>query len=109
MPIFQDDFGGDRGTPPLKKLSSPPLLGLPLERNTVTRRASEESIRTDLCEGPIPDSPGGHSESPPRDSQTGFSFSIHETSNRVELIERLKRGQTSTWLPNLNVSFSSDS
>lgn len=71
----------------------------------MTRKVSEESIRTDLCEGPVRDSPNSHNESPIQGSSSSFSFSFHQTSDRVELMERLKRGQTSTWLPNRNVSY----
>ena|ERR1700710_2343177 len=105
MPIFQDDFGGGRSTPPTKPKISPPLDS-PLHRDTITRRVSEESIRTELCEGPLPDSPDDNRGrgSPPEGLQAGFAFSIHGTSDRVELIERLKKGQSPTWLPNRNVS-----
>ncbi|KAL2141682.1 hypothetical protein VTI28DRAFT_2092 [Corynascus sepedonium] len=56
------------------------------------RRLSEESIRTELCEGPIPDSP-------PRPVTPPDAIS-HTVSDRAELIERLKRGESPTWVPN---------
>jgi hypothetical protein len=34
---------------------------------------------------------------------SSFKFPTHGTSDRVELIERLKRGESPTWLPNRNV------
>lgn len=68
------------------------------------RKLSDESIRTELCEGPISDSPNDHETNtsdvlelkiPPELSQG--------VSDRVELIERLKRGESPTWLPNRHV------
>ncbi|KAH6631887.1 hypothetical protein F5144DRAFT_602652 [Chaetomium tenue] len=60
-----------------------------------SRRLSEESIRTELCEGPVPDSP-------PRPSTPQEAVS-HAVCNRAELIERLKRGESPTWVPNHHV------
>ena len=102
MPIFQDDLGSGRGTPPTKPGISP-LSNSPLDRNQIARKISEESIRTDLCEGPLPDSPDGHKDRPAGNLNTSFTFPILGTSDRVELIERLKRGQSAAWLPNRNV------
>lgn len=103
MPIFQDDLGLGQGVPPDKPTEAPPTSS-PLDRNTLNRKLSEESIRTELCEGPIPDTP----EEPAVETQSllsaGFAFMNHSTSDRVELIERLKRGESPTWLPNRNVS-----
>ena len=62
------------------------------------RRVSEESIRTDLCEGPIPDSPPAlKSPTPPEKPPS------NAVSDRAELIERLKRGESPTWIPNRHV------
>jgi hypothetical protein len=69
----------------------------------ITRRVSEESIRTELCEGPILDSPEDERIIPTRALESNFKLPIHGTSDRVELIERLKRGESPTWLPNRNV------
>jgi hypothetical protein len=60
------------------------------------RRLSEESIRTDLCEGPILDSP-------PR-PVTPQQPAPQPVCDRAELIERLKRGESPTWIPNRHVS-----
>src|SRR6187402_3616076 len=102
MPIFQDDLGGGRGTPPaeptLSRLSKSPPNG-----NVLARKVSEESIRTELCDGPVPDSPEDERNIPARDLRSTFKFPLHGTSDRVELIERLKRGESPTWLPNRNV------
>ena len=61
----------------------------------LTRKLSEESIRTELCEGPVPDSPP-RPITPEQDVVT--------CSDRAELIERLKRGESPTWVPNRHVS-----
>ncbi|KAB5576444.1 hypothetical protein GE09DRAFT_1170064 [Coniochaeta sp. 2T2.1] len=57
----------------------------------LTRKLSEESIRTELCDGPVPDSPP-RPRTPEQDVVT--------CSDRAELIERLKRGESPTWVPN---------
>ncbi|CRK38417.1 hypothetical protein BN1723_015321 [Verticillium longisporum] len=61
-----------------------------LEQPALLRKLSEESIRTELCEGPVPDSPR------PATADADLEAS---TSNRAELIERLKRGESPTWIP----------
>ncbi|KAL2171994.1 hypothetical protein VTG60DRAFT_731 [Thermothelomyces hinnuleus] len=61
----------------------------------LSRRLSEESIRTELCEGPIPDSPPRPATPPGAVSQA--------VSDRAELIERLKRGESPTWIPNCHL------
>ncbi|CAJ2512893.1 Uu.00g010120.m01.CDS01 [Anthostomella pinea] len=84
-------------------MPSPPNLGqFPLDRPQpqpqpphhdlrLARKLSEESIRTELCEGPVPDSPPP--QTPDEDSSTACT-------DRAELIERLKRGESPTWIPN---------
>ena len=104
MPIFQDDLSGGRGTPPTKH-AIVPLSTTPPDENVITRRASEESIRTELCEGPVLDSLEDESVILARALETNFTLPIHGTSDRVELIERLKRGESPTWLPNRNVRY----
>ncbi|KAK7413706.1 hypothetical protein QQX98_007420 [Neonectria punicea] len=83
MPIFQDDLDHHHS----------PVDPFPIDIATTSlRRLSEESIRTELCEGPIPDSP--------RRPQTPRSDDAPAISDRVALIERLKRAQSPTWIPN---------
>lgn len=82
MPIFQDDL--DHHSPVNPSPIDVAATGL--------RRLSEESIRTELCEGPIPDSP--------RRTQTSRSDDGPAISDRIALIERLKRAQSPTWIPN---------
>lgn len=61
----------------------------------LSRKLSEESIRTELCEGPILDSPQRPKTPEQEDSKC---------SDRAELIERIKRGESPTWVPNRHVS-----
>jgi hypothetical protein len=68
------------------------------------RKVSEESIRTELCEGPIPDSPPDHETIAPHGVEIDVPKEPSQgVSDRVELIERLKRGESPTWLPNRHV------
>ena len=68
------------------------------------RRRSEESIRTEDCEGPISDTPMENT-SPSKEKNEAASGNAEAfCSNRAELIERLKRGESPNWLPNQSVS-----
>ena len=74
------------------------------QRHVNMRRLSEESIRTEYCDGPVPENAvdsvviqtGGEG----RDSNNGEAI----CSDRAELIERIKRGESPTWIPNQAVS-----
>lgn len=102
MPIFQDDFGGDRSTPP-PKLTTRVLPSSPDERDVLKRKLSEESIRTELCEGPVLDDSEDPVTGSAMETDTEFMYPLQGTSDRVEYIERLKRGESPTWLPNRNL------
>lgn len=95
MPIFQDDFEQELRPPDV-----PPSEPISIQQTParLARRLSEESIRTELCEGPVPDSPP---HAPPKTPEQEPST---EVSDRAELIERLKRGESPTWVPNRHVS-----
>ncbi|KAI0870828.1 hypothetical protein GGS24DRAFT_473998 [Hypoxylon argillaceum] len=83
--------------------------------HTLPRKLSEESIRTELCEGPVPDSPPPppllSSTPPPRpsplplvqpsDHEDSSNSTTYTYSDRAELIERLKRGDSPSWIPHL--------
>lgn len=73
------------------------------------RRLSEESIRTEYCEGPIPDPTPDHvtlqTGREDRPSNNGEAL----CTDRAELIERIKRGESPTWIPNQAVSSGSSS
>ncbi|KAI2465090.1 hypothetical protein F4781DRAFT_410661 [Annulohypoxylon bovei var. microspora] len=91
MPIFRVDLERRESAeqPTLPTMASQPGQGQ--EDSTLRRKQSEESISTELCEGPVPDSPAP--QTPERSPPT-------ECSDRSELIERLKRGESPTWRPN---------
>jgi hypothetical protein len=69
----------------------------------VMRRPSEESIRTQFLDGPLPDCEM-ESTSPTQDVLTAMTDANLGISDRVELIERIKRGESPTWVPNRTVS-----
>jgi Domain of unknown function (DUF4210)/Chromosome segregation during meiosis len=101
MPIFQDDLDRGQATPP-RKPEFP--FRCPPTAEAMRRKASEESIRTELCEGPIPDSPS-YGASPQNVAKVeSVRDASRGVSNRVELIERLKRGESPTWVPTRHVS-----
>jgi len=102
MPIFQDDFGSRRSSTPPKTTVTRPSKS-PEGGNVMERKVSEESIRTDLCEGPVPDSPEEERPFATAGLASNFKFPRSGTTDRVELIERLKRGESPTWLPNRNL------
>lgn len=100
MPMFQDPAELDRSrrsASPDAPDGTPPAAARPIaiQLSAASRRLSEESIRTDLCEGPLPDTPPA--KTPDQDPAVA-------TSDRAELIERLKRGESPTWIPNRHVS-----
>ncbi|KAL8895667.1 MAG: hypothetical protein Q9192_003509 [Flavoplaca navasiana] len=96
MPIFQDP---DRRFPQANQ----PLASSP-HGHTLKSKTSEESIRTEFCDGFLPDvSPfwtGGRDQAAdlegkePPHQQGGVC-----TSDRNELMERIKRGESATWVP----------
>ncbi|KAI1334823.1 hypothetical protein F5Y15DRAFT_428654 [Xylariaceae sp. FL0016] len=110
MPIFHQDLHS------VRRESAEPTMSSPLDPATddqpqpqpqpqpspqpqpqpelqcpLARKLSEESIRTELCEGPISES--SRPQTPRSDLQT-------TCTDRTELIERLKRGESPTWIPN---------
>ena len=68
------------------------------------RRRSEESIRTEDCEGPVPDTSMEDVPTTEEDAAAGNSNGEAICSNRAELIERLKKGESPQWIPNQSVS-----
>src|SRR5579862_6744449 len=67
------------------------------------RRPSEESIRTQFLDGPLPDC-DVEPTSPTQDVLTAMTDANLGISDRAELIERIKRGESPTWVPNRTVS-----
>ncbi|KAK4146745.1 uncharacterized protein C8A04DRAFT_34642 [Dichotomopilus funicola] len=96
MPMFNEDDMARKGSHDLDSQrpgASPiPIQTPPGAGRWNSRRLSEESIRTELCEGPLLDSPPR-----PETPQEAVSRAV---SDRAELIERLKRGESPTWVPN---------
>ena len=101
MPIFQDPE--QRFLKPDRPLTSS-HHPIPLKPKT-----SEDSIRTEFCDGPLPDPPswdleenqhgGQESDGPAAQARGGVC-----TSDRNELMERIKRGESPTWVPSQTVS-----
>lgn len=97
MPIFQQDLERRESAEELEMPSPPRPFHLetpPAQPSILARKLSEESIRTELCEGPINDSPP---------TRTPENEAVTPCSDRAELIERLKRGESPTWIPNRHV------
>ncbi|KAL1874922.1 hypothetical protein VTK73DRAFT_10402 [Phialemonium thermophilum] len=96
MPIFQEHQELRSGPPESQGPEcSDPIPIRPPAEVTLFRRLSEESIRTDLCDGPILDD--AVSAISDRDH---VATATNTVSDRAELIERLKRGESPTWIPN---------
>ncbi|KAI9669452.1 MAG: hypothetical protein M1817_004677 [Caeruleum heppii] len=66
------------------------------------RRPSADSIKSVFCDGPLPDA---HSEDGmPREAiLAALNNTGLEISDRIELIERIKRGESPTWVPSRNL------
>ncbi|EPE06102.1 hypothetical protein F503_02931 [Ophiostoma piceae UAMH 11346] len=106
----------DRPNTPSKPIAIPAPSSSPYNG----RRMSEESIRTELCEGPVSTGPSplplsfgarpsqGPNERhdvPPRPRpSTPPSRDSASITDRAELIDRIKRGESPAWVPNRHVS-----
>ncbi|KAI1345736.1 hypothetical protein F5Y01DRAFT_46737 [Xylaria sp. FL0043] len=89
------------------RLRSPGRLLQPL-----SSKLSEESLRTEMCEGPVPDSRPAATASPLRPlAQTAQTPGPDDRpasaacSDRAALIERLKRRESPTWIPHRHFEF----
>ncbi|MCJ1305686.1 hypothetical protein MMC08_008502, partial [Hypocenomyce scalaris] len=91
MPIFHDP-----DQPFLSKAIPAPK---PVEFDSTMRRLSEESIRTEFCDGPIMDTDMDNTSPVDAGKAAPTGRTLH-TSDRGELIERIKRGESPTWVPN---------
>ncbi|KAI9890938.1 MAG: hypothetical protein M1814_003439 [Vezdaea aestivalis] len=89
MPIFHD---------PKTKIGRFSKNGLFLHQSPMHRKQSDESIRTEFCEGPVlfHEALNDDTIPPPLDSGP-------PVSDRQELIDRIKRGESPTWVPNKNL------
>jgi hypothetical protein len=101
MPIFQDDddeLAQNRVPPIEQRTKTPPRSTTPSESAFLRRKLSEESIRTELCEGPLPDSLEEPSIYANEDLNIHSPPPLHGTTDRLEYIERLKRGESPSWV-----------
>src|SRR4051794_24613407 len=100
MPIFHDfDSRGN-------SCESADNLKVAFPRDAAAmRRPSEESIRTQFLDGPLPDCETEEEPtSPTQEVLTAMTDANLGVSDRAELIERIKRGESPTWVPNRTVS-----
>ena len=95
MPMFLDPDGHSDKVD--IKPSSP-------EMAMMERSVSEESVRTEDCEGPLLDDFEDDRRNQTVVLEVKEKESV-ETSDRAELIERIKRGESPTWVPNRKVQF----
>ena len=72
---------------------------LPHRPVTAMRKPSEESIRTEFCDGPEPDPPGWIRALEDKAAKMAAREEANRTSDRAELMERIKRGESPTWVP----------
>ena len=102
MPVFHDP---DRRLAVAKEEKQ---LSPPSARPAVfMRKPSEDSIRTEFCDGPEPDPPNWIAALEEKaDKMTGRENG-NCTSDRAELIERIKRGESPTWVPSQTVRMKS--
>lgn len=70
----------------------------------VMRKPSEESIRTEFCDGPEPEVPTWIAALEDKAAVMAGKENGARTSDRAELMERIKRGESPTWVPNSAVS-----
>ncbi|CAN8103145.1 unnamed protein product [Discula destructiva] len=105
MPFFSDTRDDEKvGSTPETEAETHPLPVHGLDPSSALRyRPSEESIRTELCEGPLL-AEEFESENQVPESEERCT-SVASTSDRTELIERLKRGESPTWVPHRRVGF----
>ena len=102
MPISNDDLCG--------RATSQDTVEFPLRPSTkssqLRRHLSEESIRTELCEGPVTDDmrPLDRGPSQQEEEDHVARGTLQGIFDRAELIERLKRGEGPTWIPDRHVS-----
>ncbi len=66
----------------------------------LTTRPSSESLQTELCDGPLYDVPVKPDAGPDdAATQTNSHDAPEQVTDRQELIERIKRGESPTWRP----------
>ena len=93
MPIYRDPDRQPESPVSDQHLMKPPLL---------TRQSSDESIRTEFCDGPVTDDHVVDGKK----LQVTDDVPRPSTSDRNELIESIKRGESPTWVPGDKVKLS---
>ena len=73
-------------------------------RHLDMRNLSEESIKTEYCDGPVPNPATDHVTLPTGKEGRMSNKGEVICSDRAELMERIKRGESPTWIPNQAVS-----
>lgn len=98
MPIFQD---------PDQRFFNVLVPSEPSSRQPIKAKSSEESIPTEFCDGPLPDAPPWETvekeDDAPEEKEQSCSRGGVCTSDRNELMERIKRGESPTWIPSQTV------
>ena len=72
--------------------------------DVIMRKPSEESIRTEFCDGPLFEESAVELVPPLQEDESLYRTERRETSDRAELIERIKRGEKPNWVPSRKVS-----
>lgn len=79
----------------------------PCALSTVKPKYSDESIWTEFCDGPLPDAPISNTVENEGVDSRKEEQSCNQggvcTSDRNELMERIKRGESPTWIPSQTV------
>lgn len=94
MPVFHD--------PDLRLASDKEEKGAPDEAPSLLatmRRPSEESIRTEFCDGPEPEVPRWITALESQATVIDGKEQATSTNDRAELIKRIKSGESPTWVP----------
>lgn len=90
MPIFQESE---------KSLRFRPWDSTLPQHDVAKRKCSEESIRTEFCDGPEPEGLEWNRMDEAERGPESSTAAGTRTSDRAELIERIKRGESPTWVP----------
>ena len=94
MPVFHD--------PELRLASDKEEKGVSEKSPSLPatmRRPSEESIRTEFCDGPEPEVPRWTTHLENQATAIDGKEQATSTSDRAELIKRIKSGKSPTWVP----------
>lgn len=111
MPMVQDEDDYVQSTAPTSPIFTFPKRSYPDLKGGLKGRPAEDSVQAGFHDGPL-DSPA--LEAPPahEGGHAGFGTDIHRPKrgvcDRIEYIQRLKRGESPSWSPSRNVETASD-